>query len=157
MRTEEAIVGESQLPATITQKVAPLTKWLPTIALIGLFGFASVDKLLHFWRFVYALHSYRLVPVKFEIAIAVFIILTEFLIALGLLFHKWRRISALLALVLLALFTIVYLIAAPEDLCGCWFSFTLSKGGTWHVVQNAVFAGLAIFIWLDSRQQGAAP
>jgi hypothetical protein len=157
MRTEEVVAKESQLLATIMRKATPLIRWLPAIALIGLFGLAAADKLLHFWRFVLALHSYHLVPVRFETAAAVFIILAEFLVALGLLFHSWRRLSALLALALLATFTTIYLIAAPEDLCGCWFSFTLSKGGLWNVIQNTVFAGIAMFVWLDSAQQGTAP
>jgi hypothetical protein len=132
-------------------------KWLPLIALVALFGFAATDKLAHFWRFVLAIHSYKLVPVSIETTTAVFIILSEFLVAVGLLFHKWRRLSALLSLTLLSMFTIVYLIAAPEELCGCWFSFTLSKGGPWHIAQNIVFAGLALFVWLDSVKEVPAP
>jgi methylamine utilization protein MauE len=147
----------SRLLAIVMQYGKQSAKWLPLIALIALFGFAATDKLTHFLGFVLAIHSYKLLPVSIEITAAVFIIASEFLVAVGLLFHNWRRLSALLSLTLLSTFTIVYLIAAPEDLCGCWFSFTLSKGGPWHVIQNTLFAGLALFVWLDSREDVSAP
>lgn len=131
--------------------VEPRLKELPRIILIALFGFAAIDKLAHLSRFAIALHSYHLLPEGTERYAALFIVMAEMAIAIGLITRRWRSAASLSAALLLVAFTAVYIIAAPEDTCGCWFTLTLAKGGSLHVLQNVVFIGLAVLVWIDSR------
>jgi hypothetical protein len=128
---------------------------MPRLVLIALFGFAAVDKLIHFRGFVTAVQSYNLLPVGTQYSAAIFFIMTEFAIALGLLTRRWRQPACLAAVLLLGVFTMVYLVAHPAGVCGCWFTLTLNAGGSYHVLQNLVFMGLAVLTWLDSRSPSA--
>ena len=128
-----------------------LLRELPRIILIGLFSFAAIDKLIHFRGFVAAIQSYRLLPSSLENSAAIFFLMAEFAIALGLLTKRWRRLAALSAVLLLGMFTIVYLAVNPAGVCGCWFTLTLNSGGYVHILQNLVFIGLAILTWMDHK------
>ena len=72
---------------TLTEKLrtlpASLLRELPRFILIGLFSFAAIDKLLHFGGFVTAIQSYQLLPSRLESFAAIFFIMAEFAIALG--------------------------------------------------------------------------
>lgn len=124
---------------------------LPRLILIGLFTFAAIDKLLHFRGFVTAIHSYHLLPDSLEYSAAIFFLMAEFAIALGLLTRRWRRAACLSAVLLLGLFTVVYLAVNPAGVCGCWFTLTLNSGGYFHILQNLVFIALAILTWMDHK------
>ena len=124
---------------------------LPRFILIGLFSFAAIDKLIHFGGFVTAIHSYQLLPSWLEHYAAIFFIMAEFAIAIGLLMKRWRRAACLAAVLLLGTFTIVYLAVNPAGVCGCWFTLTLNSGGYFHILQNLVFIALAILTWMDDR------
>lgn len=137
-------------------RAASWLKELPRFILIGLFAFAAVDKIFHFHGFVTAVQSYRLLPAQVEYAAAIFFILAELGIALGLLIRRWRRSASLAAVLLLALFTGVYLVARPESVCGCWFTLTLNTGGSFHILQNLVFIGLAVLTWFDSKPSSSS-
>ena len=128
-----------------------LLRELPRIILIGLFSFAAIDKLIHFRGFVAAIQSYRLLPSSLENSAAIFFLMAEFAIALGLLTKRWRRLAALSAVLLLGMFTVVYLAVNPTGVCGCWFTLTLNSGGYFHILQNLVFIGLAILTWMDHK------
>ena len=128
-----------------------LLRELPRIILIGLFSFAAIDKLIHFRGFVAAIQSYRLLPSSLENSAAIFFLMAEFAIALGLLTKRWRRLAALSAVLLLGMFTIVYLAVNPAGVCGCWFTLTLNSGGYFHILQNLVFIALAILTWIDHK------
>lgn len=130
---------------------ASLLRELPRFILIGLFSFAAIDKLIHFGGFVTAIHSYQLLPSRLEYSAAIFFLMAEFAIALGLLTKRWRRPACLSAVLLLGTFTVVYLAVNPAGVCGCWFTLTLSSGGYFHILQNLVFIGLAILTWMDHR------
>ena len=84
-----------------------------------------------------------------ENSAAIFFIMAEFAIALGLLTKRWRRPAGLSAVLLLGTFTIVYLAVNPAGVCGCWFTLTLNSGGYFHILQNLVFIGLAILTLMD--------
>jgi len=129
---------------------------MPRLVLIALFGFAAIDKLIHFRGFVTAVQSYNLLPTGAGQSAAIFFIMAEFAIALGLLMRRWRQPACLAAVLLLGAFTTVYLVAHPAGVCGCWFTLTLNAGGTYHVLQNLVFMGLAVLTWLDSRTPSAS-
>lgn len=131
---------------------------LPRFILIGLFTFAAIDKLIHFQGFVTAIHSYEVLPQALEHSAAIFVIMAEFAIALGLLTKRWRRAACLATVLLLGTFTVVYLAVDPANVCGCWFTLTLNSGGYFHVLQNLVFIGLAILTWMDHKpSKRAAP
>lgn len=140
---------------TLTARLRTLSvsfvKELPRLILIALFGLASIDKLLHFRGFVAAIQSYELLPSKLESLAAAFFIMAEFAIALGLLTKRWRQPACLSAILLLGMFTAVYMAVNPGRVCGCWFTLTLNSGGYFHILQNLVFIGLAILTWMDHR------
>ena len=139
---------------TIARHVAlpvALLRELPRFILIGLFGFAAVDKLIHFLGFVAAIESYHVLPASLEHTAAIFFIMAEFAIALGLLTKRWRQAACLAAVLLLGTFTIVYLAVHPVGVCGCWFTLTLNSGGYFHILQNLVFIALAILTWMDHK------
>jgi hypothetical protein len=130
---------------------ASLLRELPRFILIGLFSLAAIDKLIHFRGFVTAIQSYQLLPSRLESFAAIFFIMAEFAIALGLLTKRWRQPACLSAVLLLGTFTVVYLAVNPGRVCGCWFTLTLNSGGYFHILQNLVFIGLAILTWVDHR------
>ncbi len=130
---------------------ASFLRELPRFILIGLFSFAAIDKLIHFRGFVTAIQSYQLLPSRLESFAAIFFILAEFAIALGLLTKRWRQPACLAAVLLLGTFTVVYLAVNPGRVCGCWFTLTLNSGGYFHILQNLVFIALAILTWMDHR------
>lgn len=130
---------------------ASLLRELPRLILIALFSFAAIDKLIHFRGFVAAIYSYQLLPSGLEPYAAIFFIMAELAIALGLLTKQWRRTACLSTVLLLGIFTIAYLAIDPANVCGCWFTLTLNSGGYFHILQNLVFIGLAILTWMDDR------
>lgn len=135
---------------TSRTSVASLLRELPRIILLVLFSFAAVDKLIHFRGFANAVQSYHLLHAKVEYSAAIFFIIAEFAIALGLLMRRWRRPASLAAVLLLVTFTTAYMVARPAGVCGCWFTLTLNSGGAFHILQNLVFIGLAVLTWLDN-------
>lgn len=136
---------------------ASLLKETPRFVLIALFSFAAIDKVIHFQGFVNAVQSYHLLPASLVRPAAIFFIMAEFAIAFGLLTKRWRRPACLAAVLLLGLFTAVYLVVNPAGVCGCWFTLTLSSGGYFHILQNLIFMGLAILAWMDSRSLTPGP
>ena len=137
--------------ARLSKLPASLLRELPRLILIGLFSLAAIDKLLHFRGFVAAIQSYRVMPSRLESSAAIFFIMAEFAIAIGLLTKRWRRAACLSAVLLLATFTIVYLVVNPAGVCGCWFTLTLNSGGYFHILQNLVFIALAILTWMEHK------
>jgi Methylamine utilisation protein MauE len=146
-------VEDSQMILTERLRTLPvsLLRELPRFILIGLFSFAAIDKLIHFRGFVTAIQSYQLLPSRLESFAAIFFIMAEFAIALGLLTKRWRGPACLSAVLLLGTFTVVYLAVDPGRVCGCWFTLTLNSGGYFHILQNLVFIALAILTWMDHR------
>ena len=136
---------------------ASFLRELPRFVLIALFSLAAIDKLLHFSGFVAAIHSYDLLPQSLENSAAIFFIMAEFAIAVGLLTRRWRRPAAVATVLLLGTFTIVYLAVEPAGVCGCWFTLTLNSGGYFHILQNLVFIGLAILTWMDVKPPKTEP
>jgi uncharacterized membrane protein len=132
-------------------RAASWLKTLTRIVLVALFTLAAIDKLAHFSGFITAIWSYHILPERTVRFAAIFIIMAELAIALGLLTKRWRQSACLAAVLLLATFTIVYLVAPPEGICGCWFTLTLNTGGPVHILQNLIFIGLSVLTWLDSQ------
>lgn len=133
--------------------LTPLTR----IILVGLFAVAAVDKLAHFSGFIDAVGSYRLLPGGTERFAAIFIVMAEVAIALGLLTRRWRQAACLAAVLLLGTFTVVYLAAHPEGGCGSWYTLTLNTGEPVHILRNIIFIGLAVLTWLDNQTSPSTP
>jgi hypothetical protein len=140
------------MASSVIHRYRPISvlKEIPRLILIALFGLAALDKVIHFEGFVAAVNSYGVLPETLKHSAAIFFIMAEFVIAFGLVTKRWRRPACLAAVLLLGLFTVVYLAVNPDGVCGCWFTLTLSSGGYLHILQNVVFIGLAILTWLDS-------
>lgn len=139
------------MASTAITRTASLLKEIPRFVLIGLFGFAAVDKVIHLEGFVTAVESYHLLPASLVRPAAIFFIMAEFAIAFGLLTKRWRSAACLAAVLLLGTFTVVYLAVSPARVCGCWFTLTLNSGGYFHILQNLVFIALAILTWMDHK------
>lgn len=119
-----------------------------------IFLFSAVDKAAHYDGFVNALSSYALVPPGWSAILAPSVIAVEFAIATGLLLPGWRKPAALLAGLLLLVFTVALTfnrVYGIRDICGCWFTLTLAKGQGAHIAYNLVLAGLA-FLQLSGRK-----
>lgn len=132
-----------------------IARSLSLVFLAVLFLFAGLDKLFHYGGFVKALGVYVLVPDGLERFLALPVILAELLAGAGLLIKVWRAPAALLAAVLLSAFTValaVNQVYAPGAECGCWFTVTLGKATSSHILQNVLLLGLAVSIWLDERR-----
>jgi uncharacterized membrane protein len=135
-------------------------KWIRLLSigfLALLFLFTGIDKAFHYGGFVKALGGYVLVPDGAERFLALPVILCEILVGAGLLVRTWRAPAALLATVLLTLFTIALAVNqryAPGVECGCWFTVTLGRASASHIVQDLILLGLAASIWLDERSPG---
>ncbi|HWN42820.1 MAG TPA: MauE/DoxX family redox-associated membrane protein [Thermoanaerobaculia bacterium] len=124
------------------------------VFLAALFLYAGVDKLFHYDGFVKALGGYVLVPEGLERHLALPVILAEILVGAGLLLKPWRAPASLLAAILLFVFTVALAVNqryAPGVECGCWFTVTLGKATSSHILQNVLLLGLALSIWLDER------
>lgn len=119
--------------------------------LVGLFGFASVDKFLHFPDFTNAIDSYSWIPTGVSVEVASLVIASEAAVALGLMTIQWRRQAAWYAFGLLLVFTLGLLgnrLAGDGAVCGCWFSVSMAQGDQ-HFLFNAVAAAMAAIVALD--------
>lgn len=138
---------------TLTERLyalpTSLLRELPRFVLIGLFGFAAVDQVIHFRGFVAAIHNFQLLPSRSESFTATFFIMAEFAIAFGLLTSRWRRPACLSAVLLLGTLTVVYLTIDRGQVCGTWFTLTLNSGGYFYILHNLVFIALAVVTWMD--------
>lgn len=126
------------------------------ILLAAVFLFSGVDKLSHYEAFVNAVRNYILVPRGWAPYLAPSVVLVELMIGVGLLVRPWRRSAALTAVFTLALFTTAisfnYLYGG-RGICGCWFTITLANSTNLHLLQNALFLGLALSIWFDEGKR----
>jgi uncharacterized membrane protein YphA (DoxX/SURF4 family) len=132
-----------------------IVRSLSLVFLAALFLFAGVDKLFHYGGFVKALDGYVLVPEGLERHLAMPVILAELLVGAGLLLKAWRTPASLLAAILLSVFTVALAVNqryAPGVECGCWFTVTLGKATSSHILQNVLLLGLAVSVWLDERR-----
>lgn len=130
------------------------------LLLAVIFLFSGIDKLLHYDGFVNALRSYILVPRGWAPYLAAPVIAAELLIGIGLFLRPWRRMAALTAAGMLAVFTIAvalnYLLGG-RGICGCWFTITLARGTGMHIVQNLIMLGLALSLWWGWRKGEEPP
>ena len=128
--------------------------------LAAVFLLSAMDKIVHYGGFVDALRNYVLVPYGAAPLIASPIISVELGIGIGLLVSPWRRQAALVAAVMLALFTLAiglnYLLGG-RGICGCWFTVTLAEGTASHLLLNAMLMALALLLWHQNRPLSPRP
>lgn len=126
------------------------------LLLAAIFLFSSLDKVFHYEAFVNAVRNYILVPRGWAPYLAPAVILVELMIAVGLTLKPWRRPAALTAALTLMIFTAAvafnYLFGG-RGICGCWFTVTLANSTGLHLLQNALFFGLALSIWWDEKSR----
>jgi uncharacterized membrane protein YphA (DoxX/SURF4 family) len=142
-------------------------KWIDrgmVLFLAAIFLFSSIDKVLHYQGFVNAMRNYVLVPAGTAPFFAPPVIGVELLVGLGLLFPAWRRPAALTAASLLGLFTVAIALNhlyGDRGICGCWFTITLAKSTSMHLMQNLLMALMALVVGWESpapaRRSGEPP
>lgn len=124
--------------------------------LAGVLLVSGIDKLFHYEGFTNALDNYVLVPLGWAPFLALPIIAVEILAGLGLLLPRWRSKAAGLAAVAITCFTLAIAVnysVGERGICGCWFTVTLAKGTTTHILQNLLLIALAILICVESRKR----
>ncbi|HTQ80620.1 MAG TPA: MauE/DoxX family redox-associated membrane protein [Thermoanaerobaculia bacterium] len=126
--------------------------------LAGLFLFTGLDKAFHYSGFVKALDGYVLVPRGLGPHLALPLIACELWVGVSLLVRPWRPAAAAAATLLLTLFTIAFTVNqhyAPGAECGCWFTITVARATSFHIVQDLILLGLAATLWLEERRAAA--
>jgi uncharacterized membrane protein YphA (DoxX/SURF4 family) len=100
-----------------------LVVWLLAIMLAGVFGYAGSLKVRDPAAFATDIENFQLVTSGPSALLAVYLPWLELLLAAGLLLPRWRRPSALLSCMLLAVFTFAVVAAMVRGLdinCGCF-------------------------------------
>lgn len=118
----------------------------------AIFLFAGVDKLLHYSGFVRALDHYVLIPPGTGRYLALFVIVVEGMLGVGLVTSHYRRCAAAAAAAVLILFAVMVGVNSylrPSAECACWFTITLSAGALQHVLLNLLLAGIAVTLVAD--------
>ncbi|WP_188555388.1 MauE/DoxX family redox-associated membrane protein [Edaphobacter dinghuensis] len=120
-----------------------------------LFGFASIDKLFHYWGFLNALENYAVLPTPLIRYLAPAVVLTELWTSVCLIIRKTRKAASLMGCLLLSIFAIALAFNyyyGIQDACGCWFTITLGKGTLQHVLMNVVWAALCLAVYSGSAK-----
>jgi uncharacterized membrane protein YphA (DoxX/SURF4 family) len=103
-----------------------MMRWLSLLCRLvvgGVFIWASLDKLAHPEAFARAIHNYRLVPYALLHPIAMLMPAAEIVAGVALVVGWWRRGSALLCALMLAVFLVAISSALVRGLdisCGCF-------------------------------------
>jgi len=134
-----------------------IASWVVRIALAGVFVFAAVPKLLEPAEFATAIHNYRFVPEALVGHVALFVPVFELVIALGLLLPSYSRGAALLATVMLAVFTVALAQARIRGIdlsCAC-FGAAFDAKVSWFTVARTLGLG-ALSAWIAGAAHKAA-
>lgn len=129
------------------------------ILLAAFFLYAGVDKAFHYGGFIKALDNYVIVPEGTARYLALPVVLVEIWVGLALLVRPWRRGAVLSAAALLVVFTAALALNhryAPGTVCGCWFTLSLGKATTDHILMNLFLLGLALTLWPDAAARRGA-
>jgi putative oxidoreductase len=137
-----------KIPECISARELLVT--LLRIVLGVVFIFVSIEKIADPTAFAASISGYRLVSADPALFISTVVPWIEFLCGLGLLFGLFVRGSALLALVMLILFTAVVLSALWRGLdisCGCYTQDpTAERIGWWKAGENVVLIGMSYLV-----------
>ena len=139
-------------------------EWVCRIAVAAIFLLAAVPKLLDPLDFAKAIANYRIsVPgfgQDYVFAVAAFLPAFEAVIAVALLFNRWKRTASLIASCLLVVFIVLISQAVLRGLnidCGCFGTGALSKAlaskvGTGRILEDVAYLALSVFIYWRSFQ-----
>ena len=123
---------------------------LVRIVLGVVFIFVSIEKIADPTAFAASVSDYKIVSAGPALAIATVLPWIELLCGLGLLFGLFARGSALLALIMLSLFTAAVLSALWRGLdisCGCYTQDpTANRIGWWKIGENAAFIVMSFLV-----------
>lgn len=124
--------------------------WLLRAALAGVFVYAAIPKLLEPAEFAISIQNYRIVPDAIVGHLALFVPVFELVIALGLLLPAYQRGAALLATLMLAVFTVAMAQARWRGIdlsCGC-FGAAFEAKVSWFTVARTLALGVVSAIVL---------
>ena len=97
--------------------------WILRLFLVAVFGFAAATKLRDPASFATDIENFHLLSSGPAALLAVYLPWVELLVAAGLLLPRWKAAAALLAVMLLAIFTLAVAVAWARGLditCGCF-------------------------------------
>jgi putative oxidoreductase len=130
--------------------------WVLRVALAGVFVYAAIPKLLDPGEFAAAIQNYRAVPDSVVGHIALFVPVFELAIAIGLLVSPYTRGAALLATLMLVVFSAAMAQARWRGIdlsCGC-FGAAFEAKVSWLTVARtlglSVLSGL--LLWAAGRR-----
>jgi len=121
--------------------------------LAALFGFAGVDKFVHYDGFTRALADYKFVPNAVAPSLAPLLIAAEIAIAVGLLVPSWRLAAAFQGAFLMTVLTFALALnraLGSEGICGCWFSVTMTNDSM-HFLLNLLVIGMSAMVYFGER------
>lgn len=126
----------------------------------GFFAFAGVDKALHLHGFINAINDYAFFPIPIGSHLAPGVIAAELMVAAGFMLPTWRRSAALLATILMSIFTVAIIaneIMGGRGVCGCWFSINMGDSRA-HIALNVILTGLSFSLWrtFSTEESGGA-
>lgn len=134
--------------------------WLLRAALAGVFVYAAVPKLLDPAEFAVSIQNYRVVPDAVVGHLALFVPVFELVIALGLLLPSYQRGAALLATLMLAVFTVAMAQARWRGIdlsCGCFGAAFEAKVSWFTVVRTLALGVLSAVVLLAAHKLRPGP
>ncbi|HKQ62021.1 MAG TPA: MauE/DoxX family redox-associated membrane protein [Candidatus Polarisedimenticolaceae bacterium] len=121
------------------------------LAIALVFGVAALAKIGDLRAFAAQIHNFRLTPLALDNLLAIWLPWVELVLALALLSAVRTRAAALLAFVLMALFTGAVGLAMARGLdieCGCFGTADASRVGARKLLENM---GLLVLAWIATR------
>ncbi len=129
--------------------------WLARLILAAIFIYAGVIKIVDPRGFASNIDNYQMLPYIMVALVAIILPWIEVLAGLALLLGKWMRGSAMLLMILNAVFIIAIASALARGLdidCGC---FTTSDTGTQigirKIIEDLLLLVMAGYIWIRTK------
>ena len=138
---------------------ARIALWVLRIAIAGVFVYAAVPKLFDPSAFATAIQNYRAVPEAVVGHVALFVPVFELVIALGLMLPQYQRGAALLAMLLLAVFSAAMAQARWRGIdltCGC-FGAAFEAKVSWLTVARTLGLGVLSGLIVVAAQKVEPP
>jgi uncharacterized membrane protein YphA (DoxX/SURF4 family) len=129
------------------------------VAIGLLFLWAALAKLGSIGGFAAQLHNYRMLPLALENLVALMVPWIEFVAGLALVLGVRPRAGAVVALGMMAVFTVAVAVAWGRGLnieCGCFGAAGASKVGARKLAENLGLTALAALASFGSRGRGPA-
>lgn len=143
-------------------------EWVCRLAVAGVFLYAAYPKIIDPIEFAKAITNYRLAfPVigqDYVYAVAIFMPSLEAVVAIGILIERYKRASSLIAMLLMALFTVLILQAVLRGLnidCGCFGSSPVAQAkahmvGWRRIAEDVGWLAASAFVYFRARPKKPA-